>query len=161
MNTNNFKILVEALESFSTEDRDCKEQEIIAAERLKDGRITRDMMNDISVHMPEVLDIALDYIPELKALYTERVDYCCNPLLGFDCNNDNCIWVSTLNAFLECDFVQWVKDFTGIWDNDKGYLMYCSNEAFGKSDHNELVTIDDIIIHIRKAYDRLARAIKK
>jgi hypothetical protein len=58
--------------------------------------LRRDMMSDISVHMPEVLDIALDYIPELKALYTERVDYCCNPLLGITKPRINGVgvWVS-------------------------------------------------------------------
>ena len=145
MNTNNFRILVEGLESFSKEDRDCKEQEIIAAERLKDGRITTDMLSDISAEFSDVLFIVAEYIPEFKEMYEGRADFCYGE---FE------IWINTLNEFLECDFIQWTRDYAGVWGNESGYLMHYSNEAFSKSDDKELLTIDDIIFHIRKAYDR-------
>ena len=144
MNTNNFRILTEALEALPNDVRDYKEQEIIAYERLKNGRITTDMMGDISAEFSDVLFIVAEYIPEFKEMYEGRADFCYG---AFE------IWINTLNEFLECDFIQWTRDYAGVWENESGYLMHYSNEAFGKSDDDELLTIDDIIFHIRKAYD--------
>jgi hypothetical protein len=72
-------------------------------------------------------------------MYDWRVDFCYGKYE---------IWINTMDEFLECNFVQWTKDYPAEWGNDMGYLMHYSNEAFGKNDDSELVTIDDIINHI-------------
>jgi hypothetical protein len=73
------------------------------------------LMNGRAADFAEVVDIAAAYIPELITRYEPD---------GFGDQYDQCR--IALNEFLECDFVQWARDYAGVWENRSGDLMFDS-----------------------------------
>jgi hypothetical protein len=47
----------------------------------------------------------------------------------------------------------WAIEYPEIWGNDKGRVIFCSVEAFGKK-FKDKITHNDIIIHLRGVYER-------
>ena len=140
MNTEKFRILTESMEAIPNELRSHHIEGMAAIQGMANGR---------AADFAYVVDIAASYIPELITRYDPD---------GFGYRHDQ--FRIALNEFLECDFVQWARDYAGVWENESGYLMFDSNEAFGKDD-NEKLTVDDIIFHIRKAYDNWVELTEK
>jgi hypothetical protein len=130
MNTNNFKILVEALEALPDE--------------IKNNKV--DMM---STAQPQcgtpgcfagLISIVANDISKLEKCY-HFYEY------------DFEMWENALNNFLECSFVEWAKDNPNIWNNKFGFHIFIKNKAWGKKE-NETLTHNDIIIHLRKALNK-------
>ena len=128
MNTNNFKIFVEALEALPDE-------------------IKNNQVDMLSIEAPVcgtagcftgLISIVAEYIPALKEQYTSD-DYC------------HAEWKFAINSYLGCIFPKWARDNPKIWGNEHGELIFYYGEAFGEN--VDELTHNDIIIHLRIAFD--------
>ena len=132
MNTNNFKIFVEALEALP--------------ESIKNNNV-----NMASIAEPDpvcgtpgcfagLVSIVAEDIPELKQAYKSNY---------YEYNE----WEEALNIFLECTFRSWANYNYKSWGNTQGRDVFCSSVAFGVEVGDSL-THNMIIIHLRKALNK-------
>jgi hypothetical protein len=135
MNTNNFKILVEALEA------------------LPEG-IRNNKVNMSSVDEPTcgtagcfsgLISIVANDIPELKDSYGYKTFYFFQG------------WAKALNEYLDINFRKWAEENPETWGNAYGWHMFNSSKAFGKN-HGDALTHDKIIIHLIGVCNRLEQS---
>jgi hypothetical protein len=129
MNTNNFKIFVEALEALP--------------EDIKNNKVDMTSTAQPQCGTPGcfagLISIVANDISKLEECYN---------FYEYDFE----MWEKALGKFLECRFVEWANDNPDIWDNKFGFSIFIENKAWGKKE-NETLTHNDIIIHLRKALD--------
>ena len=130
MNTNNFRKFVETLEALP---QDIKNREVETRTIFKPLPATIDCFTGL-------ISIVAEDIPELKELHEG------NPHGIF-------LWEYTLDDFLECAFPHWAWANRDFWGNPDGLGMHEYKEAFGKK-KDEVLTNNDIILHLRRAFDR-------
>jgi hypothetical protein len=129
MNTNNFKIFVEALEALP--------------EEIKNNEV--DMQSNFEPVCGTVacfaglISIVANDIPELKKHYTSSIYTFSN-------------WGIALQDFLGIGLEVWAWENPTIWENTRGISVYSFNEAWGKKEDETLIH-NDIINHLRKAFD--------
>ena len=130
MNTNNFKILVEALEALP--------------EEIKNNQVDMKSVLEPICGTPGcfagLISIVANDIPKLKQAYK-----------GEDYHYTD--WEAALNIFLECTFREWAYDNWEIWGNSKGMGVFSCSLSFGVEIYDAL-THNMIIIHLRKAFDK-------
>jgi hypothetical protein len=129
MNTNNFKIFVEALEALPDE---IKNNKVDMNSTLKPACGTPGCFGGL-------ISIVANDIPELKNNYTF-------PSYSY------AEWAYTLRDFLGVSLEVWASENPRIWENENGISVYSWNKAWGKK-QDETLTHNDIIIHLRKAFD--------
>jgi hypothetical protein len=135
MNTENFKILVEALEALP---ENIKNNEVDWSRLTPTTEDPRDFTGLISI-------VAED-INELKKLYRFQVYHSAG-------------WEDTLTTYLGVSIEVWAFRNQKVWGNDRGLSVNSYNEAWGKRD-NETLICNDIIIHLRSAYDRWIKCLE-
>jgi hypothetical protein len=127
MNTNNFKIFVEALEALPEEIKNNK----------VDMRSNFEPICGTAGCFAGLISIVANDIPELKKHYTSSIYTFSN-------------WGIALQDFLGIGLEVWAWENPTIWENTRGISVYSFNEAWGKSEDETLIH-NDIIIHLRKA----------
>jgi hypothetical protein len=127
MNTNNFKIFVEALEALPEEIKNNK----------VDMRSNFEPICGTAGCFAGLISIVANDIPELKKHYTSSI---------YSFSN----WGMALHDFLGISLQAWAWENPTIWENTRGISVYSFNEAWGKSEDETLIH-NDIIIHLRKA----------
>jgi hypothetical protein len=129
MNTNNFKIFVEALEALP--------------ESIKNNEVDMNSFYEPLCGTPGcfagLISIVANDIPELKNNYT---------FSSYSFSE----WAMALQDFLDVGLDDWARENPKIWDNKNGISVYSYNKAWGKKE-DEILTHNDIIIHLRKAFD--------
>jgi hypothetical protein len=129
MNTENFRKIVEALEKLPQEVKN-REVDIIS--------VKEPLAENIS-DFTGLISLAGRKIPGMLELYNPELEYSCSR------------WALVLDIFLDCNFSKWASRHPSIWGNYVGYGVYTSTYAFGKK---ETLINNDIILHMRKAYNR-------
>jgi hypothetical protein len=130
MNTERFRIFVEALEALPEE---------VKSRKVNMLSTTRPMKYTAGCFAGLVYIVAND-ITELHKLYTyQRYNYV--------------MWSSTLDSFLGCNFKKWAHYNPKVWDNDFGEKVFSNRVAWGV-EADGVITNNHIIVHLRKAYDR-------
>jgi hypothetical protein len=132
MNTNNFKVFIEALEALPD---DIKNNEVSMNSTLRPNPFC----GTVGCFAGLVSIVAED-IPELKQAYE------------FDGYNYSA-WALALNSFLNCRFDYWAGRNETVWNNIYGGRLYSHNTAFGKI-RGDVLTHNDIIVYLRGVYDR-------
>ena len=130
MNTKNFKVFIEALEALP---------ENVKHNHVDMKSILEPVCGTVGCFAGLVSIVAED-IPELKKL-NDFDDYSYSA------------WALALNNFLDCKFDSWASRNETVWDNIYGGRLYSDITAFSKV-RSETLTHNDIIVHIRNAYDR-------
>jgi hypothetical protein len=129
MNTNNFKILVDALEALPDE--------------IKNNQVDMNSTFEPACGTPGcfagLISIVANDIPELKKHYTSSI-------------YSYAEWAYALRDFLGVSLEVWASENPKIWENENGISVYSWNKAWGKK-QDETLTHNDIIIHLRKALD--------
>jgi hypothetical protein len=131
MNTENFKILVDALEALP---EDIKNNEVAMNSALKPNPFC-----GTAGCFAGLISIVANDIPELKELYAGE-KYCFTE------------WAEALKKFLGISIEVWAWENPTVWGNYRGANAYVYNEAWGKGAEETLIH-NDIIIHLMNAYD--------
>ena len=151
MNTGRFKTLVEALEALP--------------DHIKNNRVDMSSLQNPACGTPGcfagLISIVANDIPELKKAYAQGDDYSYGA------------WAVALDEYLEHEgsyefdttkveisLETWAIEYPEIWGNDKGRVIFCSVEAFGKK-FKDKITHNDIIIHLRGVYERWVEFLKQ
>ena len=130
MNTNNFKILVEALEALPKHIRN---------NEVDMNSIVEPTCGTAGC-FAGLISIVSNDIPELKKLYTDT---------AYNYHS----WIIALYKFLEVDLTVWAMMNPKKWRNNLGTYMFRSGIAFGRAKDDKL-THNMIIIHLRKVLNQ-------
>ena len=137
MDIENFKIFVEALEALP--------------EEIKNNKVDMKSTFEPTCGSPGcfagLISIVANDIPELKKIY------------DFD-EYSYSAWSLALDAFLNCRFNVWAKRNRKAWGNVHGGRLYSDISAFGK-ESGDILTHNDIIVQLRKAFDKWALEVVK
>jgi hypothetical protein len=144
MNTNNFKIFIEALEALPQDIKD-RQVAINDFEHFYNKPTAKIRTNDFG-GLIYITSKDIKGLPQLYKKTRKELDAC----TGGYCST---IWIWTLGEFLDTSFPGWAHENKIIWGNNFGAYVGQYNRAFGKKE-DETLTNNDIIIYLRGVFER-------
>ena len=145
MNTNNFKIFIEALEALPQDIKD-REVDMLDFESTFYKPTAENKTNDFG----GLISIVSKDIEGLPKLYKKT-----RKEIGVGGHKGYCstVWIWTIGEFLDISFPGWAHENKIIWGNNFGSWVNQKKQAFGKKE-DETLTNNDIIIYLRGVFER-------